>query len=145
LGTDLVFVALFAVIPLLVWSVQLARRKHYRWHKQAQLVIAAALLGAIAIFEIDMRFVSGWKPRALASPWWPNGVWAALSVHLFFAISTVGLWIWVIWEAIRRFPVPPAPADHSRRHRLMGRLAAADLVLTSVTGWAFYWFAFVAS
>jgi len=145
LGTDLVFVALFAVIPLLAWSVQLARRQHYRWHKQAQLAIAAALLVAIVIFEIDMRFVSGWKPRAVDSPWWPGGVWTALSVHLVFAISTVVLWIWVVWEAVRRFPVPPAPAAHSRRHRLMGRLAAADLVLTSLTGWIFYWFAFVAS
>jgi hypothetical protein len=27
----------------------------------------------------------------------------------------------------------------------MGRLAAADLLLTSLTGWIFYWFAFVAS
>lgn len=145
LGTDLVFVALFAVIPLLAWSVQLARRKRYRWHKRAQLVIAAALLVAIVVFEVDMRLVSGWKPRAVASPWWPDGVWTVLSVHLVFAISTVVLWVWVIWEALRRFPTPPEPADHSRRHRLMGRLAAADLVLTSLTGWIFYWFAFVAS
>jgi len=68
-----------------------------------------------------------------------------LSIHLFFAISTVLLWIWVVWEALRRFPTPPAPAAHSRRHRVMGRLAAADLLLTSLTGWIFYWFAFVAS
>jgi len=145
LGTDLVFVALFAVMPLLAWGVQLARRKQYRWHKAAQLTIAAALLAAIVVFEIDMRLVSSWKPRAVDSPWWPGGVWTALSIHLVFAISTVVLWVWVVWEALRRFPSPPAPADHSRRHRLMGRLAAADLVLTSVTGWTFYWFAFVAS
>ncbi len=145
LGTDLVFVALFAVLPLLAFGVQLARRRQYRWHKAMQLGIASALLAAIIVFEIDMRFVSGWKPRAVTSPWWPGGVWTALSIHLFFAISTVLLWIWVVWEALRRFPTPPAPAAHSRRHRVMGRLAAADLLLTSLTGWIFYWFAFVAS
>jgi putative membrane protein len=145
LGTDLVFVALFGVLPLLAWGIQLARRRQYRWHKTVQLTIAAALLVAITIFEIDMRFVSGWKPRAVASPWWPGVVWTTLGVHLCFAISTLVLWVWVVWEAIRRFPVPAAPAAHSARHRIMGRLAAADLFLTSVTGWIFYWVAFVAS
>lgn len=145
LGTDLVFVALFAVVPLVAWSVSVARRGGYRLHKRLQLTIAVALLLAITVFEIDMRLVSGWKPRAVASPWWPDGVWAALSIHLVFAVSTVVLWAWVVWEALRRFPSPPQPAAHGRRHRLMGRLAAADLMLTAVTGWIFYWFAFVAS
>ena len=145
LGTDLVFVALFVVLPLLAWGVQLARRRQYRWHKVMQLTIAAALLAAIIVFEIDMRLVSGWKPRAVASPYWPRGVFTTLGIHLVFAISTVVLWVWVVWEALLKFPRPPAAAAHSSRHRLMGSLAAADLFLTSLTGWIFYWFAFVAS
>jgi hypothetical protein len=50
----------------------------------------------------------------------------------------------VVWEAIARFPVPPAPGGHGPRHRRMARLAALDLVATAVTGTIFYWLAFVA-
>ncbi len=145
LATDFVFVALFAVLPMLAISIALVRRRAYRWHRRIQLAIAVALLVAVAFFEIDMRFVSGWKPRAVASPFWPTGVWTALGVHLVFAVSTVVLWTWVVWEAVRRFPTPPQPAIHSARHRLMGRLAAGDLLMTALTGWAFYWVAFVAA
>jgi uncharacterized membrane protein YozB (DUF420 family) len=146
LGTDLVFVALFAVLPMLAWSIHMVRhRRAYAVHKRMQLLISAALLLAIVIFEVDMRFVSGWKPRAVASPYWPGGVMGALGVHLCFAVTTVGVWAFVVFEAIRRFPSPPEPGPHGVRHRFWARLAAADLVMTAVTGWIFYYVAFAAA
>jgi uncharacterized membrane protein YozB (DUF420 family) len=71
-------------------------------------------------------------------------VLGALGIHLVFAVSTLGLLVWVLWEALQRFPVPPAPGSHGPRHRRVARLAALDLALTAVTGTAFYWLAFVA-
>ena len=145
LGMDLVLVGLLAVLPLLAWSVYLVRnRRAYATHKTMQVIIAAALLAAIVAFEIDVRLVSDWKLRSHASPWWPRGVLAALGVHLVFAVSTLVLWVWVLWEAFTRFPVPPQPGSHGPRHRFMARLAAVDLVLTACTGCFFYWMAFIA-
>jgi len=145
LGMDLVLVGLLAVLPLLAWSVHLVKnRRAYAAHKRIQLFIAAALLAVIVIFEIDIRLVSDWRLRAHGSPWWPAGVVTALGVHLVFAVSTLVLWIWVLWEAVARFPVPPEPGSHGPRHRFMARLAAVDLVLTACTGCFFYWMAFVA-
>jgi uncharacterized membrane protein YozB (DUF420 family) len=129
---------------VLAWSVAAVRRGRYGLHKSLQLFIAAALAAAIVVFEIDVRLVSDWKLRAAASPWWPGGVLAALAIHLVFAVSTFVLLVWVLWEAVARFPSPPAPGTHGPRHRRMARLAAADLVLTAVTGTVFYWLAFVA-
>ena len=141
-GMDVVLVGLLATLPLLAWSVHLVRSKRaYALHKALQLFIAAALVAAIAVFEVDVRLVSDWKVRAAASPWWPVGVWSSLGVHLVFAISTLVLWVWVV---LRRFPVPPAPGTHGGRHRFMARLAALDLLCTAITGVAFYWLAFVA-
>jgi len=88
--------------------------------------------------------VSDWRLRAAASPFWPRGVLTALGIHLVFAVSTFVLLAWVVWEAVARFPTPPVPGSHGPRHRRMARLAAADLVLTAITGTAFYWLAFVA-
>lgn len=145
LGMDLVLVGLLAVLPLLAWSVHLVKnRRAYAAHKRIQLFIAAALLAVIVLFEIDIRLVSDWRLRAHGSPWWPAGVVTALGVHLVFAVSTLVLWIWVLWEAVARFPVPPEPGSHGPRHRFMARLAAVDLVLTACTGCFFYWMAFVA-
>jgi putative membrane protein len=145
LGMDVVLVGLFAVLPLLAWSIHLVRnRRDFAGHKRLQWIIAAALLAAIVVFEIDVRLVSDWKIRAAVSPWWPAGVLTALGIHLIFAVSSLVLLIWVLWEAAARFPTPPAPSAHSRRHMMMARLAGVDLVLTAITGSAFYWLAFVA-
>lgn len=144
-GMDLVLVGLLTVLPVLVWSVHVVRKKRdFATHKRLQLLIAGLLLAAIVIFEIDVRLISDWKMRARPSPWWPTGVLTALGVHLVFAISTLVLWVWVVWEAIIRFPVPPHPGTHGPRHRVMARIAALDLVLTACTGSLFYWLAFVA-
>lgn len=144
-GMDVVLVGLWLLLPVLGWSIALVRRGYYTAHKRLQLLIVGALLAAIVVFEIDVRLISDWKARARPSPWWPGGVLAMLGVHLVFAISTFGLLGWVVWEALRRFPVPPARGAHGPRHRRFARLAALDLVLTAVTGSAFYWLAFVAS
>jgi len=147
-GMDLVLVGLIALLPVLALSIYLVRnRRAYAAHKRLQIFIAGALLAAIVVFEIDVRLISDWKVRAAAAgqnPWWPAGVLTALGIHLVFAVSTLVLWVWVVWEAFLRFPVPPTPGSHGPRHRVMARLAALDLVLTAVTGTIFYWLAFVA-
>ena len=48
---------------------------------------------------------------------------------------TVLLWPVVIFLALRNFPNPPQPAQHSRIHVPLARLAAADMMLTAITGW----------
>ncbi len=141
---DVVLVGLVALLPVLAWSIAAVRRGRLALHKRLQLVIVALLALAIVIFEIDVRLVSDWKERARPSGFWPTGVLWALGIHLVFAISTFVLWVWVVWEALARFPSPLAPGQHGPRHRVMARLAALDLVVTAITGGVFYWLAFVA-
>ena len=143
-GMDVVIVGLFALLPVLAVSILAVRRGLYQLHKTLQLVIIGALLAAIVVFEVDIRLISDWKVRAAPSPYWPVGVGTALAIHLVFAVSTLVLLLWVLVEALRRFPAPPQPNPHSRRHRLMARCAAADLLVTTVTGLIFYWMAFIA-
>ncbi|NOZ38793.1 MAG: DUF420 domain-containing protein [Planctomycetes bacterium] len=142
---DVVFVAMFVVIAVMGWSIfQVRVRNRYALHKWVQLGLAAVLFIAVAAFEIEMR-VYGWEARAAgelegsADP----VVWKALYTHLVFAISSAVLWPVVIFRAWRQFPVPPAPNHHSRSHIFWARLAAIDMLLTSITGWVFYVMAFV--
>ncbi len=146
---DVVFVAMFAIIPLMMWSIYLARyRRRYEWHKRLQITLAVVLLLAVTAFEVDLRFFTDWEALAEPSPFYQaeawNAVWYALVVHLCFAIPTPLLWVYVIVQALRRFPHPAAPSPHSRQHIWWARLAAAGMFLTALTGWIFYWLAFVA-
>ena len=142
---DVVFVAMFAVVPVLLWSIQQVRRhRRFALHKKVQLTLAVLLLVTVTTFEVDMR-LHGWEERAAGELGGEASsvVWRALYVHLIFAISTALLWPWVIYRAWQRFPVPPLPGEHSRSHIFWARLAAIDMVLTSITGWVFYVLAFV--
>lgn len=146
---DLVFVAMFAVLPVMALSIYLVKfKRKYKVHKQIQLLIGLILLFAVGAFEIDMR-LNGWRHLAEDSVFSKPGDWNdwieySLIVHLFFAIPTAGLWGYVIVQAIRRFPNPPIPNEYSNSHIFWARLAAVEMTMTAITGWVFYWLAFVA-
>ena len=148
---DVVFLAMFAVVPLLVVSIYLVKyQRRYGLHKRLQLAMAVVLLIAVLLFELDIR-VNGWEARAEPSPYfdasnkWSCPAGVSLIVHLSFAVPTLLLWIYVVIAALRNFSRPPAPGLHSRAHSLTGMIAAAGMVLTAVTGWLFYWLAFAAT
>ena len=149
---DLVVVAMVIVLPVLGWSIWLVRyRRRYALHKQVQLVLGIVLLIAVTAFEADMR-INGWQQRAIPVTQDANSdiarqpddiVYRALAIHLVFATTSAFLWVFVIVQGLRKFPRPPAPGPYSRRHIFWARLAAIDMVGTAVTGWVFYWLAFV--
>ncbi len=146
---DVVFLAMFAVIPTMAVSVHLVKHHgKFQLHKRIQVSLGIVLLLAVTAFEIDMR-INGWRVRAEASPFYAEA-WTAgwvnriLAIHLVFAVSTALLWIYVIVQALRKFPNPPAPCAYSPTHKRWARLAAADMTLTALTGWTFYYLAFVA-
>jgi len=141
---DVVFLAMVLVLPVLGFSVWLVRvRRSYGRHKRVQLALAGVLLVAVLAFEVDMRFISGWRERAEPSAFWPVGVWTSLYVHLVFSVSTTFIWLAVVIGALRKMPSPPGPSAYGKWHRRLGWIAVVDMVLTAVTGWVFYWLAFV--
>lgn len=146
---DVVFLAMFAILPLLAFSIWLVKyRCAYQWHKRIQLTLASMLAVTVVLFEIDVR-LHGWRERAKVSPNYgtskmPGLVDGVLLVHLFFAVTTALIWIYVIVAALRRFSISPAPGEHSPNHKRWGWVAAIDMLGTAVTGWIFYWLAFVA-
>ena len=142
---DVLCLAMLAVVVVLAWSVyQVKYQRRYSLHKWTQVVLGTILLAAVILFEIDIR-VHGWQERAAGQlgVHAPPAAFAALYVHLVFAVTTVLLWPTVIVLAIFGFPNPPAPGPHSRIHIPLARVAAIDMVLTAITGWVFYYVAFV--
>jgi putative membrane protein len=142
---DAVCIGMVVVMLILSWSIRQVRvHRNFQLHKRAQLALAALLVVVLTTFEIDIR-LNGWQVRAVGamgdSP--TQAVFTALWIHLFFALTTVVLWIVVIVRALRHFANSPLPNEHSAFHRRFGWLAAVDMLLTTISGWVFYVMAFV--
>ena len=147
---DVVFLAMLLVVPVLFWSIwQVRGRQRYSLHRQLQLLLAMVLMGTVLAFEIDMRFFTDWEIEAADSPYYSaeswNGVWTALTAHLCFAVPTLVIWVMVVVRALRGFENPPSPGKHSASHKRWGRIAVLGMSGTAVSGWIFYWMAFVAT
>ena len=141
---DLVASAMILVLPLLYLAIALAKRRQYLQHKVAMICIVAVLMIVVAAFEYEMRMI-GWLHLAEQSPFYSDAVPYVLGVHLFFSVTTTLGLLWTVFSATKNFASPPAPNYFSGAHRRMGYAAAIGLALTSVTGWIFYWMAFMAT
>ncbi len=148
---DVVVCALAIVVPTLLFSLFAVKaRRNYRLHKALQITLGIVLLAAVGLFEVDMRLHGGIdgilaKRSRLLTPDERASFNALLYVHLFFAVSTVILWATTLILALKRMPHPPVPCEHSRLHKRLGWLSAADITLTSVTGLLVYYYGFVVS
>ncbi len=142
---DALFLSMFGIVLVLSWSVyEVKYHRRFELHKRVQIALAVILLVAVTLFEIDIR-LHGWEDRAAGQMGGEPAaiVWNALYTHLVFAISTVILWPVTIVLALCKFPNPAQPGAHSPAHIRLARLAALDMLLTAITGWIFYWLAFV--
>ena len=150
LMVDVVSVAMIFVLALMTWSIcQVKFKRRYALHKKMQVGLGILLAVTVTLFEIDIQFFSPWRANAEASPYystvWHEGwVNRSLYVHLVFSVSSAVLWVMVIVQALRKFPSPPVPCSYSHTHIFWARLAAIDMTLTTLTGWLFYYLAFVA-
>jgi len=144
---DVVFTAMFIVIPAMAVSIYLVKLKRYELHRRIQMGLAIVLLIALTLFEVDVR-LNGWRERALESPFyhanWAYGLvnWS-LWIHLAFAVTTCALWVFVVVHALRRSPIPTNSTDRSSVHRFWATLAAMNMGMTAITGCTFYVLAFV--
>lgn len=132
-----------AMIPIMIVSILSVRRlKNYEFHKRLQISLGIVLGLAIFAFEIDMRS-NGWQHLAQVSPYYDSLVFPALFVHLAFAVPTLFLWIYTIFMALKHRLIQSLEPPRFR-HKLYGRLSALGMIATTLTGWLFFWLAFMA-
>lgn len=140
---DFIFIALLLVLPLIIISIRLAKKKKYKLHKLMQIAIGSSLFISVLLFEIEMR-ISGWSHLAEDSPYIESWVYPSLYLHLLFSIPTTFIWFYAAIKALKNFPSPPQPSSYSKNHKLIVKFAVTGMFCTSATGFLFYWLAFVA-
>ena len=143
---DFVVVAMAGISIVLAYSIyQIRVKKNPRRHRMIQIVTAIVLTFALIAFEVDVRLITTWRELAEPSPYYPSGmVDRCLLVHLLFAVPTPFIWGFVIWSALKNFKTGFRVEGYNRIHRIWGRIAAAFMYLTAITGWVFYYVAFIA-
>jgi uncharacterized membrane protein YozB (DUF420 family) len=142
---DVVVIAMVAALPVLAYSIFLVKvKKQYELHKRIQITLGLIVGIAVVAFEVDMR-LNGWQHLAEPSPYFDTWVIPSLVVHVICAVFTLILWVWTIWAALKRIPSPARPSSYSTTHKKLGWASTIGMFLTSITGWIFYWLAFVAS
>ncbi|RYZ16123.1 MAG: DUF420 domain-containing protein [Sphingobacteriales bacterium] len=141
---DFIVVAMAAVVPILLYSLWLVKvRKNLKFHRSIQIALGLILGVAIVAFELDMR-INGWRHLAEPSPYYETYVFPSLIIHLCFAIPALFLWSYTIYAGVRhRIEININKARI--QHRKLGLASAYAMVGTTVTGWIFYYLAFIAS
>ncbi len=144
---DVVFMATFVVLLAMSASIYLVKvRRNFRLHSRIQLALFVILVITVAAFEIELQFFTNWRELAGPSPFYASGwVDRVLAVHLCFSIPTPILWLVTVVLGLRWFGWNARPNRNSRRHRFLGWTGAVFTALTTITGWIFYYLAFVAS
>jgi len=142
---DTVACLLLIIVPLLSWSLVRAKvRRDWAGHKRIQLGLSVVLVIVQTLFEVEVR-THDWRLEARSSPYYDTWLFPLLWVHVAVAATTALVWTGTLWTALRRFPRPPRPGRFSVVHRRLGWTAASCMYLTAVTGWAFFWMAFIAA
>lgn len=140
---DFIALAMAAVIPVMLVSLyQVKERRNYQLHKRIQILLGVVLGVAILVFELDMR-IFGWRQYAEASPYYETLVIPSLIFHLIFAIPTLFLWIYTITMALRQ-QIDTQTGKYRFQHKFFGRLSAYAMIGTTLSGWLFFWLAFMA-
>ncbi len=140
---DFVVIAMTVVIPILGYSIYLVKvRRKYETHKRIQIGLGIVLALTVTAFEVDIR-MNGWVHLAESSAYFSTLVYPSLYVHLVFAVGTLIGWIVTIVAAYKYFPTSVRPGTHSAFHLRWAKASAFGMLMTAVTGWIFYYLAFV--
>jgi putative membrane protein len=144
---DFVTLAMLLVSIVLAFSIYLIRvKKRPELHRNIQIATAIILVFALVAFEVDVRWITNWRELAETSPYYASGtVDGWLYFHLLFAIPTPFIWGFVIWKGLKNFKTGFHQGDYNKTHRIHGRIAAGFMFATAITGWIFYFLAFVAT
>ncbi len=140
---DLVIVSLVAVVPTVVVSWSLARKREYAKHKLVQVATGIVLGAAVLVFEIDLRLQGGIFEATKNSPYantFTLDFW--IYFHTILALLTTVTWAVLLIASLRKFPNPPAPGAFSKRHRFWGRMGMVLMLATGLTSLPVYIYGF---
>ncbi len=123
------------LIPLgMMFAIAFVSKGKIVWHKNLQILLLLLMTVVVMVLEVDIR-LGDVTTRVHQSNYWGSAILAwVFGAHLFLALSTFFIWVWLVLKSSLRYP---QPFEHFH-HALWGRILFVDLVLTLITGWVVY-------
>lgn len=141
---DALALAMLVVIPLSMVSFSIVKFfRQTRLHLWLQVAISVVMGVFLLAFELSIRIV-GWREQAEVSPYYESYLLALLFLHLLCAVPAVGLWYYTLYKALKEFSFSAKPGKYSMMHRRMGWVSYLFLLMANLTGYGFYYLAFIA-
>jgi uncharacterized membrane protein YozB (DUF420 family) len=130
---DFVFIALFILIPLLLWSVSAIRNGNQQLHHRLQVLLTIIFLVAFILFEVDVNYLNpDWKSKAsnlhLVGP--------ILLLHIPCAILTLICWPIALYKGLKYSK--DKMRNQNNNHRIWGKRAFSLMLGTASTGVLFH-------
>lgn len=133
----------FIVLPfLLFFSIRFAIKKEYKKHFISQSIILALTLIIVVIFEIGVRLSGGFMEYSKSSFVEFEYLLTFLIVHIFIAIITISLWIYLYIISVKKYKKNTL-GEFSSKHKKLGKISFFLISLTSLMGSMMYIFLFV--
>lgn len=141
--TEVVFLAILLILPLMGWSVWLARKQQFPQHRIIQTGLTLLLTVVVALFESNIQAQGGIYDMArestyVASPWFSR----LFAVHLAFASTTGTVWLALVATSLWKIRNFTTPNTFRRFHRIAGWLGVVGMTGTGLTGGIFFILAF---
>lgn len=141
---NLITIAMIIILPILAWSIwQVKIKKNYNLHKKLQITISLSLLVLVFIFELNIR-KTDWRVYAKPSIYYDTILLPFLTFHIVIASATFLIWLATLRGALKYFSNEAIPNQYSKHHKWLGRIGTLLMCTTAITGWIFYYLAFVA-
>ncbi len=124
---------------LLLFTFYLAAKRREVLHKYLQITLFGVVSILVVALETSIQF-GGLSEISQKSPY--NGTTELLilfMIHLFFAISSFLLWLWLIIKSLKEYP-----DRFSFNHKKLGKILFWNILCMVITGWILYWMTFAA-
>ena len=130
---DTVMVASTLLPFFLIIAIRYAQKEKYDMHKWLQIVLFTVVNILVIGLELDIR-IGGLDKVIARSPYHDSTeLLSIFLIHLFFAISSTLLWLWLIVVSAKRYPI-----HFTFPHKKYGKIVFVDIVMTMLTGWVLY-------
>jgi putative membrane protein len=129
-----------ALLPFLIAGVIfVARRKKYSLHGILQRILFWISLIVVAYFEYGVRTYGGFDVLIEGSSTPYSYAFLVLITHILIAVTTLGLWIYILQRAKRDRRMNVLPGMNSIDHKRAGARTFIAISLTSFSGlWVYY-------
>ncbi|MEZ4742282.1 MAG: DUF420 domain-containing protein [Bdellovibrionota bacterium] len=142
---DSLVIAMGLFLCIIGYSIaNVRKKKSVRQHRKIQLLSSTILIAAIILFEVDVRLY-GWQEQAKKSPFFDTILYPFLYLHIAIAILAFGAWMVQLITAYKRVDRElKYTSQFAANHKKLGWMATALMTATAVSGWIFYYMAFIA-